>query len=228
MSLMKAEVKAATAHSIGVRMDDRLEAAQAEMHRFEGASGGVKQAGESIQELMAQFQKEVNDGKLSQFGEQQLKVAEQVTQWLRRAIGSCMALGDMAASNRLKCMGKVEALQQSVKDVMAIHSEEMAKAEALKQGGAEVLVGQVAGGKAPSVHLPGIRPPVSIAAQRKAEEAVAPTPGTAAKAKLPAQAKPQVQSAVVKPQRKGPIPRPAANGGANAIDTRSAPRATSG
>lgn len=159
MSAEKAEVKMATAHAIGVQHDDRLEAAKAEVHRFEGASGAMKQAGENLNNLIAQFQKEVDEGKLDEHGDSVLKVASLVTQWLRRAVGTTVALGDIATDNKLKCMGKVEALEQAVADVMRVFKDERAKADALKAGKTEL----------PMRRIPGAHPGKGTAAARKAE-----------------------------------------------------------
>jgi hypothetical protein len=201
VSIEKAQLKMAVAHDIGVKLDDRREAAEAELHRFEGAVGAMKQAGENIEGLIVLLQKDVDggafDGLASEPIGEPLKLKEHIVRWLRRALGVTISLREVAETNRLKCAGKLEAMEAAVKDVRGVFDEERAKAAALTSEG----------GPRPA----GRRPGPSIAQLRKAGA----TGATQAQRSGHPQGEGLAPGTKVKPAQKATAPRSKANGAAD-------------
>lgn len=207
MSLEKARLKIAVAEHIGLKHEDRLEAATAEVHRYEGAAGGVKQAGEAIERLLVQFTSDADDGKIDDIAgeEHRLKIAELVSKWMKRAIGTCIALGDVASSSRLKAMGKVEALEQARHDVKNLIDEEEAKAQAIESGVNEIPMPGKPGAVIPMPgRKVGVHPGPGVAAQRKHELPDGKSTQVKPAAKGKPQAKPQGAKPVTKAAARAP------------------------
>lgn len=168
----KAEVKKGTAHEIGCRLEDALEAAKDEMHRMEGANAGAVQVGQLIDALSAHVDQDLDEGKYD------LTVATVVKQYVSRASAVAASIAKRSADQRLVAQGKIFGLQASVQVTKKLHDDEERKQKAVQEAP------EGSNGRSRPV---GVRP-VSIKAQRLAEEAAEKTTKKAAKkpAKKPA------------------------------------------
>jgi len=127
MNPLKSQVKIGTAFEIGCRFDDVLESAKAEQFKYEGASGGLQQAAQSVEALTQHVDKDV-DAELFD-----LTTAGHIKKYLIRAHQVVLNLSKQADNNRMISMGKVQALESSVKIVKKIHDDEVTKVENLRQ-----------------------------------------------------------------------------------------------
>jgi hypothetical protein len=165
MSLEKTEARAAGIHEVGMRMDDLLESAQQEVHRCEGAALGLLQASKPIQELAGHVEDDIKAGKLD--GLETLQVAEVIKRYIARSAQIIENLSHKARNQQLAAMGQVQGMQTAVAITKKMFDAEQAK------GAAIAAVEATPEGQDTDLrHRPeGVRPPMSIKAQRLAEEA---------------------------------------------------------
>lgn len=162
MSILKAEIKAAAAHEIGVRMDDALEAARGDISRADGSAAAATKISLEIDGLVSRAQKDIDAGAMG------LEDGKLVVSWLQRAHGVAQAQALAGAQVKLMAQGRVSAFESVIGVVAKYKGEEEAKAKAIA---AAVETGRV------SLEDAG-RPAPSLKAQRKAEEGAAPVKKT--------------------------------------------------
>lgn len=172
MSIEKSEFKKEVAHDIGCRLDDVLEEAQREIHRWEGAKTSLNGAKLAVEQLFAHVAQDVKTSKLSPEG------AEAAQTYVRRAAGILDNLRLKAEVHEQRAFGRVDGLKQAVTAAKKIYDVEEAKAEALLSHVAETAPPSPGPAEARPV---GARPVNKIAAL-KAAEAAEPAPAAPAEA----------------------------------------------
>lgn len=117
-SLVKAEIRIATANEIGVRMDDALEAAKSDVARADGAASAGVKIGDGIETVVGMMQKDIDDGKLD------LEQGKLVAAWLARA--RTVASNYVVASHQVKTLaqGRVMGFEAAVASVAKLKTEE--------------------------------------------------------------------------------------------------------
>lgn len=124
-SLVKAEVRIATANEIGVRMDDALEAAKGDVARADGAASAGVKIGDGIDSVVAAMQKDIDEGRLG------LEQGKLVATWLARArtVASNYVLGSHQAKSMAQ--GRVMGFEAAVASVAKFKTEEENKVRAV-------------------------------------------------------------------------------------------------
>lgn len=167
MRIEKAETKIAVASDIGAKIEDMLDATKKEVGRWEGSVSAFSQASKAIEGLGAHVDKDVEEGLYD------LEAAKIVKRYLERAANATKNLGTQAEANRITTLGKVAALDVTVKVVAKYRDDETKKVEefleAVRSGRVQIENGAPATNGAP-VEV-SVRPPTTIKAQRLAEEA---------------------------------------------------------
>jgi len=151
MGRAKAEVRMATAHAIGVRMDDLLEGARAELERMRGARSAIGHAARKLEEHLQVVDHEAEEGALDP---EQLALAKR---YVDRCGGIVRNLVAATEVQLLVVQGKIAGLQSSVGEVKKAHDQARAKLEALDQdedqAASETVERAIAGnGRAPGEH----------------------------------------------------------------------------
>jgi len=169
----KSEIRKAIFHSSGCDADDWLEAAKKNAAAFEGAKQALKKAAKDVQANVAIVQKDLDDGKLE--GKEAPEVASYAILQVQRAVDSLMTASVHFSNRQIASQGEVAAYDKLVKHFQILHDREEAKIEANKEA---LLAGEVLldddgdpEKKAGNGRITGVRPTMSIAAQRRAETA---------------------------------------------------------
>jgi len=167
MSIEKAEIKRLTAQTLGKKMDQKVEAAKAEFHRFEGAKGAMSNnviAG--LVSVKAVWKKNLEDEQVTK------EEADLAMRVVSQCEGVVRNLIEKAAADLLVHQGKLQGLELGVQECERLFNEEGAKAQALlkalEEGNAEIE-GEAPEGDRPNLRVVGTRPGPSVAQQRKAE-----------------------------------------------------------
>ena len=121
MGIEKAEIKKAVAYDIGCSLEDALEAAKNEVHRWEGSKLAYRQAADGVNALVVHLKKDVEAGELG------LEEAEGIKRWLMRGTEICRNLGLQSDALICKAKGKIEALEKSILMVKKVHDREEQK-----------------------------------------------------------------------------------------------------
>jgi len=156
MNIDKSEIKISVAHDIGVRMDDVLEGAKADVARADGAAAIAVKISSDIEGLFAHVQKDIDAEKLD------LEQGKLVMSWLVRAKGVASSHATQAAQGKFIAQGRVMAGEAAVKLVLGVKTDEENKVRAFS---AALASGQV------RIEDAG-RPPPAIKAQRQTEEGI--------------------------------------------------------
>jgi hypothetical protein len=125
MSADKSEVKVATAHAIGVRLDDFLEAVQREVQQTEGAHSALARAAAAVSALLARVDADMDEGKITDL--EQAKLAKD---WVTRAADVCRALATQSQTQHAQAQGKVAAMTVGVKIVKKFVDDEVVRESA--------------------------------------------------------------------------------------------------
>ena len=169
MSIEKAQVKVGTAHEIGCRLDDSLEAATKDLYRLEGAAQAFRQAAQSVESLAKHVDAEMDAGKFD------LEAAKLIKRYVERAHQMMTNLTMQADNNRMAQTGKVAGAEAAVQLVKKFRDEEERKADLLRAAiaarAAEPAVAEPA--QEEGLRPVGLRPGMSIKERRLAEEAAA-------------------------------------------------------
>lgn len=170
MGKAKAEVSMATAHAIGVRMDDLLEGARAELERMRGARSALGHAARKLEEHLQVVDQEAEEGVLE---------PEQVA-LVKRYVDRCGGIvRNLVAATEVQLLvvqGKITGLQSSVGEVKKAHDQARSRLEAVGQGQADSR-GNAGNGRAPGEH------PGDPLAARRAETEARPANKRARKSK---------------------------------------------
>lgn len=124
-SALKAEVKIATAHEIGVRVDDMLDAAKRDLERSIGAQSALTEGAKLVQSLHAVADKEIDQGALD------LETAKKVKQFVTRAVVALEMLAQKATNIQQVSHGRVQGLQAAVSSVKTFSDQAEAARAAL-------------------------------------------------------------------------------------------------
>jgi polyhydroxyalkanoate synthesis regulator phasin len=161
MSEWKAQLRAAVGEELGIKMDDALEAARAEMCRVDGARQAFTQLADKIEQLNKVVDKEVEEGKIAS-----LEEASTIKKWIARSVGIPKNLGLGAEVQFHVCRGKVEALEQQIKILKAFVDGERARAKELAEAKPN-LPAPIQPADVVSIRrVPGTRPEDPFAARR--------------------------------------------------------------
>jgi len=121
MNLQKSEMRMVMAQEMGKTFEARETALNAEVHRFEGAIGALKQCYEKMDSVKAFYQREVDDTK---FDEKDLELVFRV---IDRCKGVAESLADTAGAQKLMRQGEALEAKRSLDLVEKMFQDEHAK-----------------------------------------------------------------------------------------------------
>lgn len=154
-SALKSEVKIAAAQEIGVRMDDLLEEAIAEVHQAAGAQTALLEAAKAIAKLHEHVSTDMDGGLYP------LDVGAKIKAYVNRAITALESLAQRAGNMQMTAHGRKQALEKVVLSVKSFKDNETTKL-------AEIHLSE----KTSSAKITETRiPQVTIKERRLAEEA---------------------------------------------------------
>jgi hypothetical protein len=169
VSTLKSELKQLVTHEIGVRVEDSLESAKRDLHALEGRVTAFTDGAKTVEAMLAHVDKDIEEGKMD------LPTAEHAKRYLVRSVNALTNLAQQAVNYRIAQAGKVAGIEGTMVMLKNMIDSEKTKVEAL-----------LAAASAPPVENPRDRPvgvaPVSIKAQRLAEEAAPKKNGRKARA----------------------------------------------
>ena len=161
-------------NDVGVRMDDKLDDAHRRLAAHGGAKLALRSLSKGISGLAEQVKKDMDSGDLP---DDPLKVAEYVNRMIERAAVMAASAAQHQENLEITATGSVQAFEEVVKlikkDVDAEAEKMRRLAEAIQSG--EIIIEDDVGPVSQSdMGRPtGVKPGMSIAQQRKAEEAAA-------------------------------------------------------
>lgn len=161
MNVEKALIKVSAVHDVGVRLDDALEAARADVHRAEGAAQALERAGEALAPLLKMVDKELDAQKIAD-----IATATAIKKWLDRSAALLKDLRQQYHQGRVQAQGRVAGFEGAVAIAKKFVDDERKKIEGFQQA--------VASGRVVEEGGYG-RPPPSIKAQRTASGVTATT-----------------------------------------------------
>lgn len=136
MSFEKSQVIANALFNAGVRIDDILEGAKRDHHRFEGGQVALLQVLKQVQALTSHVDKDVEEGKLN------TEQATLVKVWIERAVAVIESGSQTMANNAVGAHGQVLMAEKVVKVLKTMHDVELSKADVLQRAEAgEVIDG---------------------------------------------------------------------------------------
>lgn len=118
MSIEKAEIKRGTAHEIGTKLDDALDAATRNLHRLEGTHEGLKLGVTRIEALLAEVDQEVENKTLD------LPKAKIAKTHIAKAMATIAEMATAAKREHVVAQGRVQGLELSVKLTKIIYDSE--------------------------------------------------------------------------------------------------------
>lgn len=155
MNIDKAQIKAGAVHEVGVRLDDALESARAEVHRADGASAVLDRAAEACLQVMKFVDRDLDEGRIAD-----LETAALVKKWVEKCVSTVRDHRAQAMVAKAQAQGKVAAMETAVAIAKKFVDDERRKIENFQAAVASgALTAEDVG-----------RPPPSIKAQRLAEE----------------------------------------------------------
>jgi hypothetical protein len=113
---IKYEVKVLTYHELGVKLDDQLDSAKAELAQFEGAKMAFNVGKTKVEDLTAHVDKDIQENLMD------LTQATLAKKWILMAI--------QAEVQGYQAQGKVMALTRAVTDTKLLHDLEKVKLDA--------------------------------------------------------------------------------------------------
>jgi hypothetical protein len=173
---LKSEIKMSVLHDHGVRVDDQLEAAHRRQAGHDGAKQALRMIAKNIAGLAGSVDNDLRDGKLPL--DEPAKVASYMKLMVERAANMAMSAAQHQENLQLAAGGEISAYKAMVDSLKKELDLERSKMAALKEAIAtgRVVVeddsasqSDVGSSRDRAI---GVRPGSSIAAQRKAEEAV--------------------------------------------------------
>jgi hypothetical protein len=166
MNVEKALVKVSAVHDVGVRLDDALEAARADVHRTEGASHALERAVEALAPLYKLVDKELDEQKIAD-----IATASAIKAWLERSSALLKDLRTQYQHGRVQAQGRVAGFEGAVAIAKKFVDDERKKIEGFQQALASGRVVEEGGYG---------RPPPGIKAQRTVSSTTATTTPSAA------------------------------------------------
>jgi hypothetical protein len=167
VSVLKSELKQLVTHEIGVRVDDALEGAKREQHALEGRQVAFAEGAKAVEVLLAHVDKDVTEEKYD------LATADLIKKYVVRSIQVLQGLAAQGTNLMLAQAGKVQAFAHTVTLLNGMLAAEKANAEKMRAAiSAASASPPLESGEAPT------EPPrpISIKAQRLAEEAAQEAP----------------------------------------------------
>lgn len=135
MGFDKAEIKMGTANEIGSDLDDILERLEKSLYALEGADRMLGQVTKNIEALMEHVDLDMSEGKLEI--QEPMLVAKVIKDYIKKAAGVAVSLGEANRANRFRTQGKIEATKVAIETVKKLYDAEKSKAqrmlEVLKQ-----------------------------------------------------------------------------------------------
>lgn len=122
-SALKAEVKAGTAHEIGVQVEDLLEAAQRDCERSVGAITALNEVAKYIGSLHGVVDKEIEAGTCD------LPTGQKAKLYVTRAMAAAETLAKKYSNLQQVSDGRAQGLKAAISTIKKAHDE--AKAQAL-------------------------------------------------------------------------------------------------
>lgn len=157
---LKSEVKIATAHDIGVRMDDLLEAAKNEVAQASGAQAALNESAKAVAKLLAVVDTDITGGLLD------LEQAKFAKLYVNRAVAVLENLARHTSNMLMTANGKVAAFEKSVQSVSVYQEAEKTKMRQVLEAPAAAATDE---GAVPVVeHV--TRPGMTLKERRLAEE----------------------------------------------------------
>jgi hypothetical protein len=170
-SVLKSEVKIATAHDIGVRMDDLLEQAKSEVAQLAGAQTALNESAKAVAKLLTAVDADVDGGMYD------LQTAQTAKLYVNRAVAVLENLARQTSNMVLAANGKVTAFEKSVQSVSTYQDAEKGRLKAVLATLAAPVEPPGDSPKAETSADVATRPGSSIKERRRAEEAAAVTAG---------------------------------------------------
>lgn len=136
MSQMKSEVKVATLHEMGVKLDNILEAAEREMYQHEGGKQALAGAKKRVEQHLALVDRDVQEGKLD------LEQASLIKKWVAQCVHIVENLGIQAEVQGYQAQGKVLNAKHVVAVAKAMFDREKAQLSALAEAEKAIAEGQ--------------------------------------------------------------------------------------
>lgn len=161
MNVEKALIKVSAVHDVGVRLDDALEAARADVHRTEGAAHALERAGDAVGPLLQLVDKELDEQKIPD-----IATATVIKKWLERSATQLKDLRQQYQQGRVQAQGRVAGFEGAVAIAKKFVDDERKKIEGSQRAVEDGRVGEEGGNG---------RPPPSIKAQRTASGVTATT-----------------------------------------------------
>lgn len=109
MNIDKAQIKVGAVHEVGVRLDDALDGARADVHRADGASAALEKAAEACAHVFKMVDREVDEGKIPD-----LETASMIKKWVDRCLMTLRDARTNAVFSKAQAQGKVAALEMAV------------------------------------------------------------------------------------------------------------------
>lgn len=185
MNLQKSELKKAILNDLGNRFEDEKESLEKQVEQLAGAKSALLKMAKDIQLLHVHADKDLEDGKISD-----LETLKLVKLYVTRAIDACQNQARQCEVNEIRTRGRFEQADKQVRHLAKLIEDEDAKLRqllaAIEDGSVVVDGDEIAaagsseiGSDTPSRPPPGnvvpmrrpvgVRPGMSIAAQRKLE-----------------------------------------------------------
>lgn len=118
MNLAKSELKLALTKEIGATIEARESAALAEMHRCEGALGGLKQAIECLHQHKKYYAKDLEEAKIEK------PICDAMIKAIDHCVGILTNLGDKAQATKIAKHGEHTGVKAILDYVEKMHNDE--------------------------------------------------------------------------------------------------------
>lgn len=161
MSITKSELKTGILHDQGVKADDMLESALKRVAAHDGAKQALNQFSQSVSDLARLVDRDIDQNLIPV---EPLKVAEYVKRYISRAAIQAQAAAKQQENQQMTATGEAVAYQRFVDSIKKEISIEQGKIESAASADED-------GNDEDGRRVTGTRPGISIADQRRAEEA---------------------------------------------------------
>lgn len=148
MNPLKSEVKIFATRELGADVEDKYEAAQKTCSEFVGAEEALKHCAKTLTSLHTHIDKDIEEGKVDDYLDGPLKVAEYAKLYVTRCIGLVENLVTRAEFSKFRSQGRADGLKAAVDILKKAHDQEEAKlrgylaaveaAQAAEESGEEV------------------------------------------------------------------------------------------
>jgi len=125
MSVLKSELKQLVTHEVGVRVEDALEAAKADVRLLEGRQSAFADGAKAAEGLLAVVDQDLTAELFD------LPTATHIKKYVGRCVFALQNLAQQAANQRMAQTGKVQGFQHTVDLLKNMIEAEKAKAAAI-------------------------------------------------------------------------------------------------